>query len=32
MAYQYPFKGAEEDTTLRVWKKGTPIKDFDEKA
>lgn len=32
MAYTYPFKGTDEDTKLKVWAKGKPIKDFDEKV
>jgi len=32
MAYTYPFKGTDENTKLKVWAKGKPIKDFDEKV
>jgi 5-methylcytosine-specific restriction endonuclease McrA len=29
MAYQYPFRYAEERTKLAVWQKGRPIPNFD---
>lgn len=29
MAYQYPFKGTDEQTKLTVWKKGSPIDKYD---
>jgi len=32
MAYTYPFKGADEDTKLRVWKTGKPIQGYDDKV
>jgi 5-methylcytosine-specific restriction endonuclease McrA len=29
MAYQYPFSGTDEDTTLRVWRRGKEIEGYD---
>ena len=32
MAYTYPFKGTDEATKLKVWAKGKPIANYDEKV
>jgi 5-methylcytosine-specific restriction endonuclease McrA len=32
MAYQYPFKGTDEATKLKVWATGKPIQGYDEKV
>lgn len=31
MIYKYPFRAADEQTKLAVWRKGKPIAGYDEK-